>query len=235
MYSFFAVLFLVFLPVVLFLVCCFIWVYSSSCLFLFVLFADISAFYFLLFVIFILFVCAFGGLHREEAAAASSDAAPEQPQEPAAAASPAAAAAPSASAVAAAAPAAAAASPAAAAAESEQTGGLSTAGMCRWSRHLKHENPDGFPTFQKVVKRISSYFDLDIFATRMNVYPDGSHWKPHHHDSHAYSSEKLQVRIALYVCVLYTLYLLCILSLNSKETYYFFFWLCCKCRLRTSP
>ncbi|KAL8440181.1 hypothetical protein Efla_006994 [Eimeria flavescens] len=65
-------------------------------------------------------------------------------------------------------------------------------GLCRWSRHLKHENPEGFPTFQKVVKRLSSHFDLDIYATRMNIYPDGSHWKPHHHDSHAYSSERNQ-------------------------------------------
>ncbi|OEH74156.1 hypothetical protein cyc_00037 [Cyclospora cayetanensis] len=69
---------------------------------------------------------------------------------------------------------------------------LPDAGLCRWSRHLKHENPEGFPTFQKVVQRLSNYFDLDIYATRMNIYPDGSHWKPHHHDSHAYSSERQQ-------------------------------------------
>ncbi|CDJ68193.1 hypothetical protein, conserved [Eimeria necatrix] len=87
-------------------------------------------------------------------------------------------------------PAAAANGPAAAANGPEAA--LSGAGVCRWSRHLKHENPEGFPTFQKVVQRISSYFDLEIFATRMNIYPDGSHWKPHHHDSHAYSSERNQ-------------------------------------------
>ncbi|KAL8271971.1 hypothetical protein Esti_004095 [Eimeria stiedai] len=65
-------------------------------------------------------------------------------------------------------------------------------GLCRWSKHLKHENPEAFPTFQKVVHRLSQHFDLEIYATRMNIYPDGSHWKPHHHDSHAYSFVKNQ-------------------------------------------
>lgn len=69
---------------------------------------------------------------------------------------------------------------------------LPVTGMCQWSKHLKHENPQQFPTFQKVVQRLSSYFDLEVHATRMNIYPDGSHWKPHHHDSHAYSTDKNQ-------------------------------------------
>ncbi|KAL8455809.1 hypothetical protein Emag_000383 [Eimeria magna] len=76
--------------------------------------------------------------------------------------------------------------------QEKSSDGLPVNGLCRWSKHLKHENPEGFPTFQKVVRRLSQHFDLEVYATRMNIYPDGSHWKPHHHDSHAYSSEKNQ-------------------------------------------
>merc|ERR1719198_2263216 len=35
---------------------------------------------------------------------------------------------------------------------------------------------------------MATYFDVDIFATRLNFYRDGSDWKPYHHDSHAYSN-----------------------------------------------
>lgn len=74
----------------------------------------------------------------------------------------------------------------------------STQGVEPWSRHLKHENPQEFPTFRKVIKRLSDYFDVEVYATRLNIYPDGSHWKPQHHDSHAYSSEKTEVTGSVY-------------------------------------
>ena len=32
---------------------------------------------------------------------------------------------------------------------------------------------------------MAEYFDVDVFATRLNFYRDGSDWKPYHHDSHA--------------------------------------------------
>ena len=41
--------------------------------------------------------------------------------------------------------------------------------------------------FGAVIARLGEYFDLDIFATRLNFYRDGSDWKPFHHDSHAYA------------------------------------------------
>ena len=59
-------------------------------------------------------------------------------------------------------------------------------GMVEWSKHLKHENPDFSETFQRVVDAMSDYFDVEVYATRMNFYRDGTDWKPFHHDSHAY-------------------------------------------------
>jgi hypothetical protein len=44
-------------------------------------------------------------------------------------------------------------------------------GMINWSQHFKHENPDFSPTFQRVVANISDYFELDVYATRLNFYP----------------------------------------------------------------
>jgi alkylated DNA repair dioxygenase AlkB len=59
-------------------------------------------------------------------------------------------------------------------------------GMVNWSKHLKHENPDFSETFQRVVDAMADYFDVEVYATRMNFYRDGTDWKPFHHDSHAY-------------------------------------------------
>ena len=33
---------------------------------------------------------------------------------------------------------------------------------------------------------MADYFDVDVFASRLNFYRDGSDWKPFHHDSHAF-------------------------------------------------
>lgn len=53
--------------------------------------------------------------------------------------------------------------------------------------------PLGFsPTFNAIIADLSEYFDLDVYATRLNFYPDGSSWKPFHHDSHAYGGRKLR-------------------------------------------
>ena len=60
--------------------------------------------------------------------------------------------------------------------------------IINWSKHLKMENPDFSLTFQEILDKMSDYFDVDIFATRLNFYRDGSDWKPYHHDSHAYSN-----------------------------------------------
>ena len=61
--------------------------------------------------------------------------------------------------------------------------------MVQWSKHMKHENPAFSPTFQRVVETLSAYFEVDIYATRLNYYPDGTQWKPFHRDSHAYAKD----------------------------------------------
>lgn len=65
-----------------------------------------------------------------------------------------------------------------------------SAGLVKWSKHLKHEDPDFSETFMDICKQISDYFDMDIFAKRLNYYRDGKDWKPFHHDSHAYAKGK---------------------------------------------
>ena len=67
-----------------------------------------------------------------------------------------------------------------------------SAGLVKWSKHLKHEDPDFSPTFMKIIQQIGDYFDMDIFAKRLNYYRDGKDWKPFHHDSHAYAKGKGQ-------------------------------------------
>ena len=39
-----------------------------------------------------------------------------------------------------------------------------------WSRHLKFDNPDFSPTFQRIIKRMDEHFDVEIFASRLNFY-----------------------------------------------------------------
>lgn len=65
-------------------------------------------------------------------------------------------------------------------------------GMINWSQHFKHENPDFSITFKSIVQRLSDYFDLDVYATRLNFYPNNVSWKPFHHDSHAYGGRALR-------------------------------------------
>ena len=46
------------------------------------------------------------------------------------------------------------------------------------------------PTFNLVLKRIETYFNVDIKATRFNYYKDTSQWKPFHHDAAAFKPDK---------------------------------------------
>jgi len=45
------------------------------------------------------------------------------------------------------------------------------------------------PYFQKIIKCMERYFQMDIQATRVNWYRDSSDWKPFHHDAAAIKSE----------------------------------------------
>ena len=38
------------------------------------------------------------------------------------------------------------------------------------SKHLKHEDPDFSGTFKAVVDAMASYFDVEVYATRLNFY-----------------------------------------------------------------
>ena len=46
------------------------------------------------------------------------------------------------------------------------------------------------PTFDYVLKRIESFFDMQIKATRLNHYNDSKEWKPFHHDAAAVKKDK---------------------------------------------
>jgi len=68
--------------------------------------------------------------------------------------------------------------------------GAGAGGMVNWSKHLKHENPTFSATFQSVVDAMAAHFDVDVYATRLNFYRDGTDWKPFHHDSHAFGGRE---------------------------------------------
>uniref|UniRef100_A0A7S1M9A8 C3H1-type domain-containing protein n=1 Tax=Neobodo designis TaxID=312471 RepID=A0A7S1M9A8_NEODS len=45
------------------------------------------------------------------------------------------------------------------------------------------------PTFNAVIERIKTYFNMNVQATRFNWYKDQSEWKPFHHDAAAVKPE----------------------------------------------
>lgn len=59
----------------------------------------------------------------------------------------------------------------------------------QWSKHSKYENPTNLPTFNEIISRIKTHFNMDIIETRLNYYKDRHDWKPLHHDRHAYITE----------------------------------------------
>ncbi|KPA83729.1 hypothetical protein ABB37_01974 [Leptomonas pyrrhocoris] len=66
-------------------------------------------------------------------------------------------------------------------------------GLIDWSKHQVFDNPtDISQTFSDVVDMLAEYFDMDVYATRLNYYRDGTQWKPQHHDSHAYGGRALR-------------------------------------------
>lgn len=66
-------------------------------------------------------------------------------------------------------------------------------GLITWSKHQIYENPDGVSkVFTQIIEMCAEYFDVDVYATRLNYYRDGSQWKPYHHDSHAYGGKALR-------------------------------------------
>jgi len=50
------------------------------------------------------------------------------------------------------------------------------------------------PTFLAIIQKIRDYFDMDIKATRFNLYRDDVEWKPFHHDASAVDPEKAKIQ-----------------------------------------
>ena len=55
------------------------------------------------------------------------------------------------------------------------------------SRHSWKEN---VPTFNMIIDRICTFFDMDVKATRYNYYKNQSQWKPFHKDAAAIKPDK---------------------------------------------
>lgn len=50
------------------------------------------------------------------------------------------------------------------------------------------------PTYNMVIERLAGYFDMDVQASRLNVYSDTSQWKPFHHDAAAIYPAKSKIQ-----------------------------------------
>ena len=46
------------------------------------------------------------------------------------------------------------------------------------------------PTFNMVIETMKKFFDMDVKATRFNLYKDNTEWKPYHHDAAAIDEKK---------------------------------------------
>ncbi len=46
------------------------------------------------------------------------------------------------------------------------------------------------PTFNMVIETMKNFFDMDVKATRFNLYKDNTEWKPYHHDAAAIDEKK---------------------------------------------
>jgi hypothetical protein len=50
------------------------------------------------------------------------------------------------------------------------------------------------PTFNMVIEGIKDFFDMDVKATRFNLYKDNTEWKPYHHDAAAIDDRKAKTQ-----------------------------------------
>jgi len=58
--------------------------------------------------------------------------------------------------------------------------------------HLISKNPTSSPTYQKIISKLCSYFNISnkSIGTRFNWYTDSNDWKPFHHDSAAFNPSR---------------------------------------------
>lgn len=59
--------------------------------------------------------------------------------------------------------------------------------ITEWSKHHKIDNPTDSNTFNKIVRCLEKYFNIQVLATRLNFYTQ-TDYKPFHHDSHAFTN-----------------------------------------------
>jgi hypothetical protein len=50
------------------------------------------------------------------------------------------------------------------------------------------------PMFTAVVEKIAAYFQMDVKATRFNLYREEEEWKPYHHDAAAVKKDKARTQ-----------------------------------------
>lgn len=67
---------------------------------------------------------------------------------------------------------------------------LSWHGDTHWIANDRAGWKDRAPLFHKVIERLSVYFNMDVQATRFNLYETADEWKPYHHDAAALNPEK---------------------------------------------
>ncbi|CAJ1448122.1 unnamed protein product [Effrenium voratum] len=75
-----------------------------------------------------------------------------------------------------------------------QEDGVKDSAWTSWHEgaHLLSPNPEGSPTYQRILERMCQYFSVSegTRGTRFNWYRDGSDWKPFHHDSAAFNAKR---------------------------------------------
>jgi|TARA_B100001113_G_scaffold188944_1_gene154792 hypothetical protein len=59
-----------------------------------------------------------------------------------------------------------------------------------WIMNDRSKCKDRSLLFHKVVDRIANYFNMDVHATRFNLYEKGDEWKPYHFDAAGIDPEK---------------------------------------------
>ena len=71
---------------------------------------------------------------------------------------------------------------------------LSWHGDTHWIANDRAGWKDRAPLFNKIIDRLAQYFNMDVRATRFNLYESGKEWKPYHHDAAAIDTEKAKTQ-----------------------------------------
>merc|ERR1719253_393399 len=55
--------------------------------------------------------------------------------------------------------------------------------------HAVCTDPERSPTFRKIVAQMAAFFNMEVAATRCNMYRGTADWKPYHHDRAAFDPD----------------------------------------------